>query len=370
MMSKPKNRKEYQQEIAEEFTHLLEEKGFDWKQGWHSVSSMPQNAVTEKHYNGLNWLKLLLIAKIRKYEDPRWATFVQITDKDNVYHKNEKWHLKQGSKGTWVEYCMPYDNIDKHIVTWSKRKEDLQNGNRSEDDYTLRTKYSLVFNATDIEGIAPLKDYEASDADLSDIVIKLSNNMNVPLAFDGNGQAYYSSKEDTIHLPEKQSFFNDYELNSTALHELAHATGNEKRLNRLLRNPFGSENYAFEELVAEMASCMLSADLEETISKEHMESHKGYIQSWINEIKEKPDTLTKAIKEAQRAANYMDYKAELISESEYNKYEGKITEIEKSRNEYVETKDDLEDIINSTDCILEDDISTVLSGEEKGFEKQ
>ena len=67
-------------------------------------------------------------------------------------------------------------------------------------------------------------------------------------------------------------------------------------------------------------------------TKEHIDNHKAYVQSWIGSIREKPETLIKAIKDAQAAANYMDYKAGIITEKEYEKARGAVMEVKvKSR---------------------------------------
>ena len=60
---------------------------------------------------------------------------------------------------------------------------------------------------------------------------------------------------------------------------------------------------------------------------QHIDNHKAYVQSWIQAIREKPETLVKAIKDAQAAANYMDYKAGLITEKEYEKACGSVMEV-------------------------------------------
>ena len=62
------------------------------------------------------------------------------------------------------------------------------------------------------------------------MIEKIAEGMQVPIYNDGQDQAYYIPAKDEIHLPEKDSFFNSYAYNATALHELAHATGHEKRL--------------------------------------------------------------------------------------------------------------------------------------------
>ena len=60
----------------------------------------------------------------------------------------------------------------------------------------------------------------------------------------------------------------------------------------------------YEELVAEMCSCFMGFDLLAEASANHIDNHKAYVQSWIQAIREKPETLIKAIKDAQAAACY------------------------------------------------------------------
>lgn len=143
--------------------------------------------------------------------------------------------------------------------------------------------------------------------------------MGVEITNEGGDRAYYSIREDKIFLPKKTAFTSDYEYNSTALHELSHATGAQKRLDRDIRNSFGTEKYAYEELVAEISSCFMGEHLTIQMPTEHMENHKAYVQSWIKQISEKPAVLMKAIRDAESSANYLEYQAELISEKEYQK---------------------------------------------------
>lgn len=116
-------------------------------------------------------------------------------------------------------------------------------------------------------------------------------------------------------------------FNATALHELSHSTGHPTRLNRPQGAFFGTEQYAYEELVAEMCSCFMGTELQTEATPQHIDNHKAYVQSWIQAIREKPETLVKAIKDAQAAANFMDYKAGLITEKEYEKACGSVMEV-------------------------------------------
>lgn len=298
---------DFRNKIADSFIKVLSEKQLQWKAGWQS--GMPVNAYTGKSYKGINKFGLYF-AGLQKAEegaaaDNRWATFKQIQDKG--------WRLRKGAKGEKVEYWQPYDFNAKKPMDWM----DFY-ARKREKGVSLIARYYTVFNGSDIEGIPELK--KNSVAALTDELInKISSAIEVPIFNDGGIRAYYSPVEDAIHLPEKASFLSAYEYNATALHELSHASGAEKRLNRNIRNTFGSEAYAYEELVAEISACFMGEYLTITMTEEHMENHKAYVQSWIEVIREKPDQLIHAIRDAETAANYLEYHAGLLTREEYLK---------------------------------------------------
>lgn len=314
----PKNRAEYRKTVADAFVGVLTEKGLNWREEWDTtVSAAPQNAVTGARYHGVNQFYLYILALSRGYTDPRWATMTQIMDKNGVYHKGEKWHLQAGSKAVFVEYWYPYDKLERKQLSW-KAFRALPAAERADDRYMLRVRYTPVFHASMIDGLAPLKVEMREPQELSDIVMKLSQSMGVEILNDGGNRAFYRLSEDKIHLPASAAFHGEYEYNATALHELAHSTGHPTRLDRPMTGRFGSEEYAFEELIAEITSCFMSVDLDVKQMPQHMENHKAYVKSWIDAIKEKPEKLTDAIAQAQRAAAYMDFHAGLITEQQYN----------------------------------------------------
>ena len=191
----------------------------------------------------------------------------------------------------------------------------------------LRAKYSTVFNAAHIEGLPERKLETQNDISADELIAKLSENMGVEILHDGGDRAFYRPKEDKIHLPVPGAFSSDYAYNSTALHELAHSTGAPHRLNRNFGGGFGSESYAYEELIAEITSCFMSTNLNLEQDAIHLDNHKAYIQSWVQSVREKPESLAKAIAEAEKTAAYMEYKAELIPEYEYQKTLGATMEI-------------------------------------------
>lgn len=270
---------------------------------------------------------------MKGYSDPRWVTMVQIMDKDSKYHPKEKWHLKAGSKATYVEYWYPFDLKNKKALTWDQYKQEIQGGRR-EDEFKLSTRYTAVFNACNVEGMPEIsQEPENTNIHMDEMVQKLSKGMGVQILLDGGDQAYYSPHQDQIHLPTPGSFENEYAFNATALHELSHSTGHPSRLNRPMSGFFGTSQYAYEELVAEMCSCFMGFDLHAEASANHIDNHKAYVQSWIQAIREKPETLIKAIKDAQAAANYMDWKAGLITDKEYELAKSSVMEVRQKERE-------------------------------------
>lgn len=304
--------KEFRDQLTSLFIKSLEEKAENWERPWCLAGQVPTNAVTQRPYTGLNRIWLSMVAHNKGYTDPRWATFVQI--------KNKKWHLNLNAKGIRVEYWMPFDYNKKKAISWDEYARLSKDESKK---VGLTTKYYTVFNVADITGVPPLNTMPTEDIKLDQIVSKLSDNMAVPIINDSNGAAFYRPQEDKIHTPLPSSFSSPISYNTICLHELAHATGASHRLSRDIQNSFGSVKYAYEELVAEITSTFFSSNLEIPLDESELKNHKAYVQSWINDIKEKPATLLSAIKEATRACDYMEYKAELIPESEYQRQSSK-----------------------------------------------
>lgn len=317
-MSRPKNSKEYREELAATFANILEEKGLEWHKDWQSYDEAPYNGVTKSHYRGINAFWLSVISMLNGYNDPRWVTMVQIMDKNGKYHPKEKWHLKKGSTATYVEYWYPYDLIDRKALTWEQYRDALKAG-REQTEFRLSTRYTAVFNAHFVEGMPELVKPSTVVIPQDELIKKLSEGMGVVIMNDGGSRAYYSPREDRIHLPVAALFKNEYAYNSTVLHELGHSTGHPSRLNRPQTAIFGTEEYAYEELVAEMCSCFIGSALRTEPTQQHIDNHKAYVQSWIKAIRDKPETLARAIKDAQLAADYMELKAGLLTEKEYKK---------------------------------------------------
>ena len=69
-------------------------------------------------------------------------------------------------------------------------------------------------------------------------------------------ESYYYPGLDEVHVPLQERFKTSAGCSHTCAHELAHASGNKKRLNYLEPSRFGSEDYA-DELLNRWITCLL-----------------------------------------------------------------------------------------------------------------
>jgi antirestriction protein ArdC len=86
-------------------------------------------------------------------------------------------------------------------------------------------------------------------------------------------------------------------------HELSHWTGHTSRLGRDLRNRFGSAAYAAEELVAELSSAILGAELGLPVT--HLDHHASYIEHWLRLLKDDDRAILTAAAKAEEAASLL-----------------------------------------------------------------
>lgn len=170
-------------------------------------------------------------------------------------------------------------------------------------------KYYRVFNADVIEGI-PARETKELDASgrnaRAEKILQYWSDNESKIIYGGD-EAFYRLSSDEIHLPERERFVDLPEFYSTAMHEVGHSTGHEKRLNRQMGKR-GTSEYAVEELRAEIASMFLAQDFEIAATEEHVHNNSEYIKAWYDEIKEDPNVLFKAIADAERITKFITAK--------------------------------------------------------------
>lgn len=292
------------EELAQRFLAALNEGYLPWNSCWNQ--DKPLNAVSGIRYRGVNSIWLSFVAEFKGYSDPRWCTYKQAEAKG--------WHIQKGEKATYVEYWAYFDRQQKKLLPWKEANELLKDKEYAEKNLVLTSKVFAVFNAKQIDGIP---EYNKNHIDIGDIRAQrdtLITNMGISYREQGQ-QAYYSPSDDRVTLPPESTFDNPYGYMATFLHECGHATGHASRLNRPLdgyyQNP---ESYAKEELRAEIASAFTVQELGLRLTPEEMEfetkRHMGYVQAWAQHIKEAPEALFQAIKDAEKISDYLIEKGE------------------------------------------------------------
>lgn len=221
----------FNEEFIREVIEAVKNNTAPWQRSWQAQEmAAPHNAVSGRLYSGRNIVRLALRAQAAGYEDPRWATFKQI--------KGLGGKVKKGEKGTGILFFKEDENINPDGEKETRR--------------TLR--YFTVFNIeqTDLPRIqVKIRETPLDMQAFADILAR--HNPKIV-----RGEPAYRPSNDTIYLPDKGDFHSEAAYYATALHEMAHWTGHESRLNRLHNSRFGSPEYAHEELIAELSSYMTS----------------------------------------------------------------------------------------------------------------
>lgn len=316
------------EEMINSFIDCLKKDTIPWHRGWSS--ERPFNAVTNTEYHGANALWLTYNQQAQLYKDPRWCTFKQAQSKG--------WKIKQGSKGTKIEFWSLYDTEEKRKLTRTEAKQ--LTDELTAEEFTNRVKpvsnTYTVFNGEQIEGI-PLYEIRKNVLHLDEFLYgrnKLIENMKVGLKEGGN-EAFYSIAEDMIVLPKINQFDNEFEYITTFFHEAGHATGHVSRFNREMPSARGTDIYAREELRAEIASAFAAQafGIDYTQNK-YMENHEAYIQDYIKVLENEPNELFAAIKDAEKISDYLIEKGEFGLEKEMSNEKSLTKEMEDYEDEH------------------------------------
>ena len=165
-----------------------------------------------------------------------------------------------------------------------------------------------VFNVEQIENLpahyyAKVEPKHATALERIEAVEKFVASTGAVIKHGGN-RAFYRMGDDFVQMPELQAFKNTESYYATAAHEITHWTRHPSRLDRSFdQKRFGDSGYAMEELVAEIGSAFLCADLE--ITPEPREDHAAYIESWLKALKNDKRAVFTAASHAQRATDYL-----------------------------------------------------------------
>ncbi|RCS54878.1 DUF1738 domain-containing protein [Bremerella cremea] len=240
-----------------------------------------------EHYSGINVLVLWMAAEAFGFHCPYWMTFRQAKELGGF--------VRKGEKGSPVVYANTL-----------KKTETDEDGQEVEAEIPYLKEYT-VFNACQVEGLPEhfyaLAEQPTETLERIERADKFFAATGAEIRTGGN-QAYYAIGDDYIRMPPFECFRDAESHAATLAHELTHWTRHSSRLDRDLgRKKWGDEGYAMEELVAELGSAFLCADL--AITPEVRGGHADYIGSWLKVLKEDKRAIFSAASYASKAVEFL-----------------------------------------------------------------
>ncbi|AWO77454.1 ArdC family protein [Serratia marcescens] len=306
-----RERTDLYQQVTDKIIAAIETGTLPWRNPWRtdkgrgaSTAIMPQNGTTGYHYSGVNVLLLWMAADERGFHSNRWLTYKQAEAVGG--------HVRAGETATLAVVFKP----------WDKQVEDADGRQLfDEEGKPLKTRIPMLkplylFNVAQCDnlpetviGVMP-----ATETDEGNALVDAKTQAQVNTLVEACGvrveqvyqdRAFYSPLRDQIVLPQAQQFRTEADYWSTLLHELVHSTGHAKRLNRegitSSSRRFGDPVYAFEELVAELGSAFMCAQLGVFGDIQH----DSYLEHWLRVLREDKRALFRAAKQAREASEFL-----------------------------------------------------------------
>jgi antirestriction protein ArdC len=262
-----------------------------WLKPWNAEFAAGRITRPLRHngqkYNGINILMLWASAEMQGFSCPFWLTFQQAKELGG--------HVKKGEHGSPVVYANTF-----------KKTETTDAGEEIEQDVPFLKEYT-VFNAEQCEDL-PAHFYRLAEPptekmDRIEHAERFFANTTADIRYGGN-RAYYAIEADYVRMPPFETFRDGESHAATLAHEMTHWTRHSSRLNRQFgRKKWGDEGYAMEELVAELGSAFLCADLH--ITPEVREDHASYIESWLKVLKSDKRAVFSAASHASKAVDFL-----------------------------------------------------------------
>lgn len=262
-----------------------------WRRPWQ-IGAAPLSRPLRANglpYRGINTLLLWMLAQTSGYDSNYWMTYKQAQELGG--------QVRKGEKAATVVYAGAIE-----------RTQQNEKGEEEESRIPFLKTYS-VFNADQVDGLperfrpvvaepnTPLDQMqriEAADEFFANIGADIRH---------GGDKAFYQPALDFIQIPLYETFESAEAYAATLAHEAVHWSAHSSRLDRSIKNAFGTKDYAREELVAELGAAYLGADL--GIFIEPRADHAAYLASWLGVLKEDKRAIFRAAAHAERAAAFL-----------------------------------------------------------------
>lgn len=276
-------------EITNRILADLDQGVMPWEKSWAGTGGnpalgLPLNASTGRAYRGINVLSLWLAGAALGSDDLRFLTFKQALDLGGA--------VKKGEKGFKVYFY---------------KKVEVGGDEEAEEAGRLVPflREFTVFHVSQVEGCKGLHEARETEAKpLPDDTAELCQALGAAV-FHGGDRAFYQPGTDKLGMPWPDAFntLNDYR--ATLYHELTHWTGHAARLDRKLATGRGTNDYAREELVAELGGAFLCAEY----GLPYQTQHASYLKSWADVLRADKRAILQAASAAQKAVDFIRARA-------------------------------------------------------------
>lgn len=264
-----------------------------WMKPWNASNTEGRITRPLRHtgqpYSGVNVLLLWSEQMSRGFAASTWMTFRQALELGAG--------VRKGETGTTVVFASRF----------TKSEADA-NGAEVDREIPFLKAY-CVFNVDQIDGLPDHCYHRPVRA--ADPVERIAGadrffrNTGAVIRHGGN-QAFYGPVTDHVQMPAFETFKDAASYYATLSHEMTHWTAPEGRLGRdLSRYAKDKSERAREELIAELGSCFLCADLGIAPELEPRPDHASYLQCWLNVLADDKRAIFQAAAHAQRAASFL-----------------------------------------------------------------
>ena len=316
-----------------------------WQKPWFTEGTLswPKN-LSGREYNGMNALLLTMLCEKKGYELPVFCTFNRAvglnyqTDKqgnkkqmtDANGEPLPKVSINKGEKSFPV-MLTSFTVINKETKEKIPYDDYKRMSAEEQKEYNVYPKLNVyqVFNVaqTNLRKARP-ELYAKLEAENKPekALVKEGDMYSFPavdrmfkeqgwicsINIEHQDNAFYSISRNQITIPEKSQFKDGESWYGTAFHEMVHSTGAEDQLNRLKpQSGFGSDEYAREELVAELGSALVCQKY--GMTKNLKKDSAAYLKSWLGSLKESPSFIKTTLMDVKKATSILTQRIDEVA---------------------------------------------------------
>ena len=273
---------------AAEMARMIVGDSAPWQMEWKAARDTPaHNPAAGAPYRGFNALYL----EAQGRADPRWMTAKQAASLGG--------EVRAGEKPVAIEYTTFTDRVpltdETGVPVLEADRTPVYREVRLDEPKTFLCH---VYNGAQIDGLEPFEKppRPPSVARMAnERAEKILEGGGVKIAEDARGRSFYSRREDTVHLAERECFVSGAEYLSEGFRQMARATGHESRLDRGPA-PYGTRADAREQMRSEIAGFLVAR---ETGVSYMPDDDRGQADTQAELLRKDPNELFRAARDAE-----------------------------------------------------------------------